>query len=45
VSGIGSAFASDAIVSTLDVMREGPYVPKERYVVEVESAPEINLPA
>lgn len=45
VSGIRSAFVSDVIVSTLQVMREGPYVPKERYVVKVESAPEINLPA
>ena len=44
VSGIGSAFVSDIIVSTLDVIKEGPYVPKEGHVVEVESALEINLP-
>jgi hypothetical protein len=45
VSGIGSAFASDMIVSTLQVLRDGPYIPKERFVVEAESAPEVNLPA
>ena len=45
VSGIGSAFASDVTISTLDVVKEGPYVPKVKYAVKVESAPEINLPA
>ena len=44
ISGIGSAFASDVIVSTLDIVKEGPYVPRDSHIVKVKSAPEINLP-
>ncbi len=44
ISGIGSAFASDVIISTLDIVKEGPYVPRDSHIVKVKPAPEINLP-
>jgi hypothetical protein len=46
ISGMISAVASDTAISTLQltVLKEAPYVRKERYPVIVESAPELNIP-
>lgn len=46
ISGMISALASDTAISTLQltVLKDGPYVRKERYPIIVESAPELNIP-
>ena len=44
LSGIGSAMASDTLVSALTVVADGPYIPKAKHALKIESVPELNLP-